>query len=68
MSPPIGLKSLLKSPQLKGLWTWSRGGGWWGPFIHGQEQWVDLHVQVRVLYCTALCYQCPPSSPAACLC
>ena len=21
-------------------------GGWWGPYIHGNEQWIDLHAQV----------------------
>ena len=43
MSAPIGLKDIVKKPQLKGLWTWTRGGGWWGPYLHGNEQWVDLH-------------------------
>ena len=23
-------------------------GGWWGPFIHGKEHWIDLHFQVLV--------------------
>ncbi len=32
--------------QVKGLWTWTRGGGWWGPYIHGNELWVDLHAHV----------------------
>jgi hypothetical protein len=46
MDPRIGLASVVTAEQLKGLWTWSRGGGWWGPYIHGEEQWVDLHVMV----------------------
>eukprot|EP00040_Diaphanoeca_grandis_P024403 m.134036 g.134036 ORF g.134036 m.134036 type:complete len:573 (+) comp29715_c0_seq1:24-1742(+) len=46
MNPPIGLKSIIGSEQLKGLWTWTRGGGWWGPYIHGNEIWIDLHAHV----------------------
>lgn len=42
----FGLKDIIRTPQLKGLWTWTRGGGWWGPYIHGNEQWIDLHAQV----------------------
>ena len=45
MSHPIGLKDIVGKPQLRGLWTWTRGGGWWGPYIHGNEQWVDLHAR-----------------------
>ena len=45
MSHPMGLRDIVKKPQLKGLWTWTRGGGWWGPYIHGNEQWVDLHAR-----------------------
>eukprot|EP00961_Rhodomonas_salina_P223106 3017093-Rhodomonas_salina.1 len=25
--------------------TRSRGDGWWGPYLKGNELWVDLHVQ-----------------------
>lgn len=39
-----GLVDILNATQIRGLWTWSRGGGWWGPYIHGYETWVDLHV------------------------
>lgn len=39
----IGIKDIIGKPQLRGLWTWSRGGGWWGPYIHGRELWIDLH-------------------------
>jgi hypothetical protein len=46
MDKKIGLKDIINTPQLKGLWTWTRGGGWWGPYIHGNEQWIDLHFQV----------------------
>ena len=34
-----GLKDIIDSPLIRGLYTWSRGGGWWGPYIHGQEFW-----------------------------
>ncbi|MBI9063891.1 MAG: hypothetical protein JEZ14_18050 [Marinilabiliaceae bacterium] len=43
-----GLKSLsdLKSnPNFKGVWTWSRGGGWKGPYI-SNELWCDLNAFV----------------------
>lgn len=46
MSPAIGLRDIIHSPQVRGLWTWTRGGGWWGPYIHGQEWAVDLHAGV----------------------
>ena len=42
----IGLSSILNSTQIRGLWTWSRGGGWWGPYLHGREIFVDLHAHV----------------------
>jgi hypothetical protein len=53
MTPPIGLTSVINSTQLRGLWTWTRGGGWWGPYIHGQELWVDFHVRVLLDWWTA---------------
>lgn len=43
-----GLKSLneLKSiSNFKGVWTWSRGGGWKGPYI-SNELWCDLNAYV----------------------
>jgi hypothetical protein len=46
MDKKVGLKDVIHSPQIKGLWTWTRGGGWWGPYLHGNEQWIDLHFQV----------------------
>jgi hypothetical protein len=46
MENKTGLSSIIDSPVVRGLWTWSRGGGWWGPYIHGREQWIDLHAQV----------------------
>ena len=45
MSTKMGLQNLIPSnPLVKGVWTWSRGGGWWGPYIKGNELWIDLHV------------------------
>jgi hypothetical protein len=40
-----GLKDLLDDPNFVGVWTWSRGGGWRGPYINN-ELWVDLNTQV----------------------
>eukprot|EP01060_Flectonema_neradi_P006145 TRINITY_DN14105_c3_g1_i1.p1 TRINITY_DN14105_c3_g1~~TRINITY_DN14105_c3_g1_i1.p1 ORF type:complete len:598 (+),score=85.70 TRINITY_DN14105_c3_g1_i1:85-1878(+) len=34
------------NPIVKGIWTWSRGDGWWGPYIKNNELWIDLHVAV----------------------
>lgn len=33
---------LKKDPKFKGLWTWSRGGGWRGPYITN-ELWCDVN-------------------------
>jgi hypothetical protein len=40
-----GLRDLIASPQFSGLWTWSRGGGWDGPYIQ-DELWCDLNAFV----------------------
>jgi hypothetical protein len=42
---PRGLRDLTFSPQFCGLWTWSRGGGWDGPYIQ-DELWCDLNAYV----------------------
>jgi hypothetical protein len=39
------LKDLLGKPQFAGLWTWSRGGGWGGPYIQN-EFWTELNTYV----------------------
>lgn len=31
---------------MKGIWTWSRGGGWWGPYLHGAEFWIDVNLHM----------------------
>ncbi len=43
--PARSLRSLLARPQFAGIWTWSRGDGWRGPYIDN-EMWVDLDEQV----------------------
>jgi len=40
-----GLRDLIGSTQLAGVWTWSRGDGWGGPYITN-EFWVDLNEYV----------------------
>jgi hypothetical protein len=39
------LKGLQASGKLAGVWTWSRGGGWEGPYIKN-ELWCDLNTWV----------------------
>lgn len=46
--PQPGYKSLneiKKSPNFKGVWSWSRGGGWVGPYITN-EFWCELNALV----------------------
>ncbi|MCF1713695.1 hypothetical protein L0U88_03505 [Flavihumibacter sp. RY-1] len=43
--PYKGLRSLSGSPRFVGVWTWSRGGGWRGPYI-GNELWPALNAYV----------------------
>ena len=50
----VGISSIVNSTQVKGLWTWTRGGGWWGPYIHSQEIWIDLHARVLSRWWTEL--------------
>lgn len=41
----VGLAALKSRPQFKGVWTWSRGGGWVGPYITN-ELWPRLNAFV----------------------
>lgn len=41
----IGLTQLLANPQILGVYSWSRGGGWYGPYIK-DELWPDLNAYV----------------------
>jgi len=43
--PPIGLADVADNPIFQGIWTWSRGGGWRGPYIP-DELWCDLNAYV----------------------
>lgn len=42
---PKGLRDWARTPQYAGLWTWSRGGGWYGPYL-ADEFWPDLNARV----------------------
>lgn len=46
---PHGLRQLLRMAQVRGVWTWSRGGGWDGPSIPN-EFWCDLNLFVVSQY------------------
>lgn len=37
-----GLKDLVGNPKILGIYSWSRGGGWYGPYITN-ELWPDLN-------------------------
>ncbi|MDA3820998.1 MAG: hypothetical protein PF450_00080 [Bacteroidales bacterium] len=40
-----GFRDYLQSPLVEGVYGWSRGGGWYGPYIKN-EFWIDLNLQV----------------------
>lgn len=40
-----GLRDLYTNKQVKGIWTWTWGDGWYGPYF-GNEFWMDLNAQV----------------------
>jgi hypothetical protein len=42
---PQGLRDWCHSPLWAGVWTWSRGGGWFGPYLKN-EFWCELNVRV----------------------
>ena len=42
---PHSLHEFAKSPLFAGVWTWSRGGGWLGPYIKN-EIWCELNARV----------------------
>jgi hypothetical protein len=44
-SKPIGLKQLAADPLYQGIYSWSRGGGWYGPYLKN-ELWCDLNASV----------------------
>jgi hypothetical protein len=42
---PRGLRDVITNALCAGVWTWSRGGGWEGPYIRN-ELWCDLNAYV----------------------
>jgi hypothetical protein len=42
---PRGLRDVVTNKLCAGVWTWSRGGGWEGPFIKN-ELWCELNAYV----------------------
>ena len=51
MSPgqPRGLRDIINNRNFAGVWTWSRGGGWEGPYITN-ELWCALNAYVISKY------------------
>jgi hypothetical protein len=46
---PKGLRDIVDNPNFAGVWTWSRGGGWEGPYITN-ELWCTLNAYVFAKY------------------
>ena len=44
-----GLRSIVTNANFAGIWTWSRGGGWEGPYI-SNELWCELNAWVMGQY------------------
>lgn len=40
-----GLRNLYTNKQVKGIWTWTWGDGWYGPYF-GNEFWMDLNAYI----------------------
>lgn len=49
MAEPKGVKDVINNDRIVGFYTWSRGGGWYGPYITN-ELWIDLNVFVIAHY------------------
>jgi hypothetical protein len=49
MNEGKGLKDVINHPHVKGIYTWSRGGGWYGPYLQN-EFWCDLNAYVISRY------------------
>lgn len=43
--PPKSIADILDHPTYAGIWSWSRGGGWVGPYIKN-EFWCELNAYV----------------------
>jgi hypothetical protein len=46
---PKGLRDIVNNTNFAGVWTWSRGGGWEGPYITN-ELWCALNAYVIAKY------------------
>jgi hypothetical protein len=46
---PKGLRDIVNRAQFAGVWTWSRGGGWEGPYLTN-ELWCALNAYVIAQY------------------
>lgn len=46
---PKGMEDLKNDPSFVGVWTWSRGGGWRGPYIKN-ELFCDINTLAAVLW------------------
>jgi hypothetical protein len=46
---PRGLRDIVNNTNFAGVWTWSRGGGWEGPYITN-ELWCALNAYVIAKY------------------
>ena len=46
---PKGLRDIVHNTNFAGIWTWSRGGGWEGPYIKN-ELWCELNAYVIAKY------------------
>lgn len=45
------LRSFVKDKNFAGVFSWSRGGGWYGPYIDkSNEFWVDLNVRYLIRF------------------
>ena len=46
-----GLRDILPHPLVDGIYTWTRGGGWYGPYVtSANELWCDLNAYVIAAY------------------
>ena len=48
---PNGMQDLKYDPHFVGIWTWSRGGGWRGPYIKN-ELFCDINTRAASLWAT----------------
>lgn len=49
LKEPKGIKDVIDNPLFQGIFAWSRGGGWGGPYIQN-EFWCDLNAYVIGMY------------------